>query len=250
MRLRKQTFVLVALLLVGTILRPNALFAQSSSSNYKVEESFFGAGGELDASSANYKAKLTAGETAVGNATSSNYQIYAGFNTTDEPYLEFVVTGDDIDLGYLDTNSVKTANGTFYVRAWQSDGYVVRTESDPPTSVQNGHQLTPFASPTVSTPGTEQFGINVVRNPDFCGTGCDLGLDPIQSPDGTFAFGEAATGYDTPGQFKYAKGDVIAQADSSSSVTIYTISYIFNIDSATASGQYSFPHVLVATATY
>lgn len=236
--------------MLGLAVTPGLAYAQSSSNNYKIEESFFGVGGELDASSANYRAKLSAGETAVGNAVSDNYQIWAGFNTTDEPYLEFVVTGDDIDLGYLDDTSVRTANGTFYVRAWQSNGYVVRTESDPPTNPQGGHQLTPFAIPTASIPGTEQFGINVVRNDDFCGSGCDLGLDPIQSPDSSFAFGGVASGYDTPGEFKYVKGDVIAEATSSSSVTIYTVSYIFNIDTATPSGQYVFSHEIVATATY
>lgn len=245
----KQKLISVLLGLV-LCLWPSLVIAQSSSTNYKVDQSFFGTGGELDASSPNYRAKQTAGETAVGNATSPNYQIFAGFNTTDKPYLEFVVTSSNIDLGYLDPNNVKTTTGTFYVRAWLSSGYVVRTESDPPTNASGGHQLTPFATPTASLPGTEQFGINLVKNTNFCGTGCDLGADPQQSPDGTFAFGHAATGYDTSNLFKYNRGDVIAQSDSSSSVTIYTISYIFNINYQTPSGQYVLPHVIVATATY
>lgn len=245
----KQKRICIILGIVLT-LWPSVVLAQSSSTNYRVDESFFGTGGELDASSSNYHAKQSAGEVTVGNASSNNYQIFAGFNTTDKPYLEFVVTSSNIDLGFLDPNNVKTATGTFYVRAWLSSGYVVRTQSDPPVNNSGGHYLTPFGSPTASLPGTEQFGINVVKNTNFCGTGCDLGDDPQQSPNGTFAFGHASTGYDTANLFKYNKGDVIAQSDSSSSVTIYTISYIFNINNQTPSGQYNFPHVIVATATY
>lgn len=66
------------------------VLAQSSSTNYKVEESFFGTGGELDASSTNYRAKQAAGETAVGNTASTNFQAQAGFNTTDQPFSYFL----------------------------------------------------------------------------------------------------------------------------------------------------------------
>lgn len=246
-RKQKITVLLLGLLL---LFWPALVSAQSSSTNYKVEESYFGSGGELDASSANYRAKQSAGETAVGNSVSSQYQVFAGFNTTDQPYLEFVVTGSTTDLGYLDPSNVKTATGTFYVRAWLASGYVVRTESDPPVNDSGGHHLTPFAVPTVSLPGSEQFGINVVKNTDFCGTGCHLGDDPIQSPDATFAFGHASTNYDTANEFMYNKGDIIAESDQSSSATIYTVSYIFNINNSTPSGLYTFNHVIVATATY
>lgn len=240
------------LLLMGVLLifAPAVASAQSSSSNYKVEESYFGSGGELDAQSTNYRAKQAAGEAAVGNTASANYQAFAGFNTTDRPYLELNVTGTNTDIGYLDTNNVKTATASFYVRAWLASGYVVRTESDPPVNSSGGHFLTPFAVPTSSLPGSEQFGINVVKNTNFCGTGCHLGDDPVQSPDPSFAFGQAGTNYDIPNQFMYNKGDVIAESTKSSSVTIYTISYIFNINNATPSGQYTLNHVIVATATY
>lgn len=245
---KKWRFLVAALVL---LLLPAPVFADTSSStNYRVDETFFGSGGELNACSTSYCSKQSAGETGVGNVCSTSYCAQAGFNTSDTPFLEFVVTGSNIDLGYLDTSSVKTATGTFNVRAWNSGGYVVRTVSDPPTNAQGGHQITPLASPTASTPGTEQFGINVVKNANFCGSGCDLGADPAQVPNSSFSFGAAATGYNTGNQFKYAKNDVIAQSTQSSSITAYTVSYVFNIDNGTASGQYTFRHNLVATATY
>jgi hypothetical protein len=236
--------LLMALTLVFV---PLKVAAQSSSSpNYRVDQTIFGTGGELDAQSSTYRSRQTAGELTIGQTDSANFRAFAGFNTTDEPYIEFVVTASNIDLGYLATNSVSTANGIFYVRAWQAEGYVVRTESDPPTnSAGSGSTINPLAAPSASSPGTEQFGINLVDN-----SNPDIGTNPVQSPDGTFSFGSVSTGYDTINSFKYAKGDPIAQSSESTSVTVYTISYIFNIDDQTEAGEYVFRHTLVATGTY
>lgn len=226
---------------------PLKVSAQSSSSpNYRVDQTIFGTGGELDAQSATYRARQTAGELTIGQTDSSQYRAFAGFNTTDEPFIEFVVTAQNIDLGYLDTAAVSTANGVFYVRAWQASGYAVRTESDPPANtVNNSQTISPLNSPTASTPGTEQFGINLVDN-----TSPNIGQDLQQSPDATFSFGQVQSGYNTVNQFKHVKGDIIAKSTQSTSVTIYTISYIFNISNVTESGEYRFNHVLVATGVY
>lgn len=235
-------------------------FADSSAStNYRVDQTFFGSGGNLDASSASYRAKQTAGEVGAGNTASASYQAYAGFNTTDEPFIEFFVTNTYIDMGTLDTSSVSIKDdGEFYVRAWQAEGYVVRTESDPPKNKGGPYNLAPMTGGGASSPGTEQFGINLIRNDDFlCPDGppdpdpaCDVGKDPIQIPDNTFSFGSAAAGYATSGNFRYNKGDVIARSTKSTSVTQYTITYLFNISEATPAGEYELNHNLVATATY
>jgi hypothetical protein len=243
----KGLSLLSALLLV---LMPVGVYAQSSSStNYRVDQTIFSTGSQLDdcdTTALQYCAQMTAGDLTVGQTSGTAYRAFAGFNTTDEPFLEFVVTADSIDLGYLDTSAASTATGTFYVRAWQASGYAVRTASDPPTnSSGSNHQLTPLAVPTGSTPGTEQFGINLKNNATP-----DVGAEPLQVPDNTFSFGTAATGYDTADSYKYVKGDIIAQSTQSSSVTIYTISYLFNISDITPSGEYTFNHVLVATGTY
>ena len=237
----------MATLAGSLVLAPITVRAQSSSStNYRVDQTFFGTGSETDLNSPNYNARATAGDLGVGETSSLNYRAYAGFNTTDEPYLEFVVTGSNVDLDYLDVNQPKTANGTFYVRAWQSSGYVVRTESDPPRNTFGNQQIAPLSSPSTSTPGSEQFGINLTANT----SPTTFGAVPQQVPDNTFSFGAAATDYAIANNFKYVKGDIIAQSPRSTSVTIYTLSYLFNIAETTPSGKYSFNHVLVATATY
>ncbi len=241
-RNKKWRYLLVSAVLLFV---PITVYADTSSStNYRVEQTFFGSGGELNACSTAYCAKQTLGELGVGETNSASYRVFAGFNTTDEPYIEFVVTAVNIDLGYLDDTQAKTANGTFYVRAWQAGGYAVRTTADPPKNATD--QITPLASPAASTVGTEQFGINLVANTNPA----TFGADPQQVPDNTFSFGTAATGYDTADQYKYNKGDVIAQSTASSSVTIYTLSYLFNISATTVAGGYAFNHVIVVTGTY
>lgn len=247
-----KTFLAVALLLVS--LYPSHLVyavcangIQSCSTNYSTDQTFFGSGGELNSCSASYCSKQTAGEIGVGKTCSSGgtgYCAYAGFNTTDVPFIEFVVTSANINLGVLSTGTTATANGTFSVRAWQSGGYTVVTASDPPKN--NNYTLTGLSSPTASAAGTEQFGINLVANT----SPTTFGAAPQQVPDSTFSFGLAEPGYNTANLYKYVKNDIIARANSSTSITTYTISYIFNIKPSTAGGTYTFNHILVATGTY
>lgn len=226
----------------------------SSSTNYRVDQTFFGSGGDLNACSTGatgYCSKQTAGELAVGNTNSANYQAYAGFNTTDDPYIEFVVTESAIELGYFSTSAPATATSTFYVRAWESNGYSVQIASEPPSNVDGvHHQMDTLSSGGSSVPGTEQFGINLVKNTNFCGVACDLGSNPVQVPDSTFSFGQVVPGYGTSGIFKYNKGDIVARSLKSTSVTIYTVSYLFNIATVTPSGQYILKQNMVATGTY
>ena len=221
--------------------------AQSSSTNYSVDEAFFGTGGELNACSTSYCAKQAAGETGIGNTSSTNYSAQAGFNTDRQPSLTFIVSGSDADLGILSTISTATASGTFSVKSYLSGGYVVQLASDPPTTQgPNAHTLSAPATPTASSPGTEQFGMNLAANT----SPITFGADPVQVPYSTFSFGTVSPGYNTPNLYKYVKGDTIASSAKSSGQTDYTVSYIYNTASLTPSGEYRFNQILVATGTF
>jgi hypothetical protein len=246
---------------VGILAFPTSVFAQqSSSTNYQINEAFFGTGGQLcepgvTGNSTNYCAKSAVGETAVGNTSSTNYQAQGGFNTNREEYIEFIVNSSSSNLGILSVGSAATTTGTFSVKTYlASAGYVVTNASSPPSS--GSHTLAPiapsFPTANASAPGTEQFGINVVRNQTTCPTPAPVnyGADPQQVPDSTFSFGAAASGYNTCGKYRYVNGETIASSSKSSGETDYTISYLFNISSATPAGLYNFSHVLVATSTY
>jgi hypothetical protein len=240
---RKQTLQALVYFFAAMLLFPSVAFAQYCSTTYCTTETFFGTGGD-NASSTNYQAKQTAGELGVGNTSSTNYQANAGFNTTNDPYLEFTVNASNIDFGVLSTSTPAVGTATFSVRNYLSNGYAVRTVSDPPTN--GAYILAGMSSAAASSPGTEQFGINLVANT----SPSSFGANPVQVPDGTFSFGAASAGYNTANLFKYVKGDTVAQSSVSSGQTNYTVSYLINIGSKTAGGTYTMNHTLVATGTY
>ncbi|HSX24060.1 MAG TPA: hypothetical protein VLE74_03105 [Candidatus Saccharimonadales bacterium] len=237
----KKVLLALVLVIIGL---PVPVAAQLTSPSYRVDETFFGTGGELNACGSAYCANQAAGETAVGHAGSTNFGIQAGFNTTDAPYLEFNVAAANINIGTLSTSSATTTTATFYVRSYLASGYTIVSVANPPSN--GSHTLTALASQTASSPGTEQFGINLKANT----SPTTFGADPSQYPDSTFGFGIAATGYDTLNVYKYVKNDIIAKSLSSSGRTDYTISYLFNISSVTPNGVYTLNHDLVAVATF
>lgn len=240
---QKTKIVLFALLLV--LAAPAAaMAAQTQSTHYKVNEAFFGAGGELNACSTNFCSKQSAGELAVGTICSNLYCGQAGFNTEREPYIQFIVANADIDLGELSTEETKTTTAAFAVKAYRSHGYAVVNASDPP---RNGsHQMNALSTPTAPLVAEEQFGINLVANT----SPVNFGSDPQHAPDGTFSFGQVSADYATANFFKYVKGDTVAYSSRSSSATTYTVSYIFNMSNTTPGGTYNMQHVMVATGTY
>ena len=249
--MKRQTWARVGTIVMSVLCMcwpVTAIAASSSSANYRVDETFFGSGGSINSCSSNYCSKQTLGETGVGNPSSPNYQAHAGYETTQQPYLYFVVNAGTTDLGYLSTSNTATATGTFSIRTYQSGGYIVQTMSSPPTD-GNGHYLATPSTPTAPAPGTEQFGMNLVSNT----VPTTFGANPFLSPVAGSAVGGAASGYNIPNKFKYAVGDTIASSTVPGNTTgeaDYTISYIFNISNATPAGQYTFHDVLVATATY
>ena len=226
---------------------------QACSSKYAVGNVFFGSGGSLDsACSTNYCAKQALGETGIGITGSTNYKAQAGFNVDRTPYLQFNVTTTNVSLGDLSTISTATATATFSVEAYLASGYSVVTASSPPQ--YSGHTLTALSTtPTASSVGTEQFGMNLVSNTTACGAPANFGANPAQVPSSAFSYGQVASDYDQCGKFFYSTtspGNEIAYSNESSGIMDFTISYIANINSTTPAGLYTMSQVLVATPTF
>jgi hypothetical protein len=209
-------------------------FAQYTSPNYQVDQTFFGSGGNLDNSSTNYQAKTAAGELGIGNVSSPNFQAYAGFNTSDRILLELNVSGGVFDLGVLDTTQAAARSTTFTIRDYLSSGYTVQVVGHTPQNTN--YFLAPLSSADSSNPGTEQFGINLTTN-NLPGVG-PFGANPSQVPDSTFGFGYTVSPYDTSNLFKYVDGDTVARSDKSTGVTQYTLSMMANISRTTPGGAY------------
>ena len=258
-RKTKNVLAVVGLVVCGSTAVATA--AQSASSHYSIDQTQFSSGSVLcdpgTNGSAHYCANQTAGDTAVGNTASSNFQAQVGGLVTDRnETLQLVVNTSSIDVGTLTASSTHVGTATFSVLSYLASGYAVYTSSPGP---QNGsYTMHTLSSASVSSPGTEQFGINLVANscpgtaPSSGAGGCSgaLGANPTQIPDSTFSFGGAASGYGTPNSYKYVDGGQIATSNSSSGETDYTISYLFNISAVTPGGTYTMNQSIVATSTF
>ncbi len=228
---------------------PSRVSAQSSSSNYSVQESAFSTGSELDASSANFSARVSAGDLGVGFSESGSFLAFAGPISPDEEYVELVVPAAVVDMGELTPGVAGTGTATFTARAYLDSTYVIVSPRDPPTTANGGATIDPITSAATHDPNVEQFGLNLVANTSPVAQGAVPSRLPVD--DGFFAFGEAAPGYDTADNYQYNAGDIIARSVVRGyGETQYTISYLMNITPITPAGQYTMEQDLVITGTF
>jgi hypothetical protein len=234
-------YLFFCIVVLGYIVSP--VFADPlRSSNFQFQETSLGGTGLYSSQSANYQTAGTAGGIlGVGNSASSGFSINAGNVTTNDPALSFAIIDSNINFGTFSAGTTATATSTFSVIDYTSYGYVVQILGSPPS---NGtHTISAMASTTTSQVGTEQFGINVVANTSPTSFGAN--------PDhGQFGFGSAATNYGTPNNFRYVSGETIATAPKSSGQTIYTISYIVNVNTLSVGGEYSSGQTLICSGTF
>lgn len=211
------------------------------SANYRFDESVVGAGGMIEANSANYRAATSAGDLSVGHTESANYQVSAGSKTTNDPTLSFAINTPATSFGEFSASSTATTTATFTIANYTSYGYTVHIAGEAP---KNGSDvIDPMTVTGPSVTGTDQFGINLVANTDPT----SFGANPIY---GLFGVGSATTSYGTSDAYRYVSGEAIASAPKSSGVTTYTISYIANVESLKLGGTYSTHQTLVVTGTY
>lgn len=256
MKIIKRSLILVAVVLLGV---SSHAAAQLTSPSYRVDETFFGTGGDVGASSPNYGVQQsTGGGFGSADLSGNNYDAATGFPTPQQIFLEVNVTGPDVNFGFLDAGAASygasqggSCNCSFYVRSYVSSGYVVITGSQPPTTAR-GDSLdakTVLGIPSTSR-SVEEFGINLVDN-----SSPNIGADPVNDPDNGFADGKAAPGYDTPNQFKYVPGDIIASSPGTAGnrgvgKTNYTISYIAKPKDTSPAGDYIMQHDIIVAATF
>jgi hypothetical protein len=235
--------IVVALLFIDSAIAA----AQGTSSGYRIDESYIGPGGALQSQSSTYT--IDPGQQALqgastGESSSASFTTKGGSTTTADPSLTCGVNTSTINFGAFSTSTASTATATFSVLNYTSAGYIVSIVGQPPK--QGSRVLNALATQTTSSPGTEQFGINLVANT----SPTTFGADPVQVPSSSFSFGAAASNYNTANQFRYVSGDTIASSVKSSGQTNYTISYLVNVATSTPGGTYSGGQTIVCTGTY
>lgn len=227
--------VLSALITVGVICVYSmpAKAQTSSSKNYQAVELQFGSSANEESCSSKYCSSFTIGELSSGGSTSAAF----GVAKYSEPVIEMIIEAGASHLGNLTTEEAATKTAIVKVRNYQTGGYHLQVYGKTPA--YNSHYLSPITSPTTSRPGTEQFGINLVKN-TLPVVGENIKQVPI-TDDGLVSdiYGEVMPNYSTPDLFTYVDGDVVARSVSDTGGSDYTISMIMNISSATPAGHYA-----------
>jgi hypothetical protein len=166
------------------------------------------------------------------------------------PFLQFCVgvtiTGNDcstasgnlIDFGILSTGSASVGYSQINGATNAFGGLGISMIG---TSMTSGINVIPgLASPTVSLPGSSQFGLNLRAN------GGGLGGANPSGPGTTLP----TLDYNSPNQFTFNNGAVIAASPLSTDFSTLTATYLVNISPVQKPGVYTATITYVATASF
>ena len=153
--LKRISFLFIISLAV--LLHPTVSWGVMSSSNYTIFSDSIDSGGVLS-TSGTYSLQDTAGESSVGSATSSNYEVIGGYQAMDWSVLTINIDTTTLDMGVLTIDQVATSSAVVSVTADASTGYVLSVASI------SGTALSGVADGSVS-PRYEEYGV-AVSGPD------------------------------------------------------------------------------------
>ena len=147
-------------------------------------------------------------------------------------------TGSTSALGTLTSSATGANTSQLGVGTNADSGYAITINGTTLTS--GGNTITALATPTASSFGSEQFGVNLRAN-----TTPVIGSNPAGSGSGA-----PTTDYNTVDSFKFVTGDIIASNATEDLFRLFTVSYIANITTITEPGSYSAVMTYICTATF
>ncbi|MBD3238484.1 MAG: hypothetical protein GF332_02505 [Candidatus Moranbacteria bacterium] len=230
--------VIVALTIGGAVKQAKAEERVSTSGDLIIYGDIISSGGGFS-SSTNLTMEGTIGEPVADvESMSDNFYNRAGFqNLEREPVMGFAILENIANLGELSASATATGNSTFKVMTNSDFGYSVRYYGNTLTN-QGSDTIDPIGATAVtSQTGIEQFGINLKANTGF-------GAEPNGGSGA--AYGQ----YAIADQFAFNASDKIAEYTSYTDWTVFTVSYIANIESSTEPGDYQTDITFIATGSY
>lgn len=142
-----------------------------------------------------------------------------------------------IDLGELSKTSPKAATSQFTGATNDPTGFVTTMFG---TTLTSGNQvIDALSTPTTSSAGTSQFGVNMRAN-----NSPNIGQDPAGPGTSTLS-----ADYNIPNKFVLKNG-VVTSSALSTEYRIFTVSYVVNISPAQPPGVYNTSMTYVATASF
>ncbi len=146
--------------------------------------------------------------------------------------------GNIVDMGTLSTTVANRGTSQMIVGTNAVFGMIIRMLGTTMTSGNNA--INPLTVQTPSAPGNSQFGVNLRANNNPV-----VGLDP--SGAGVV---QPTANYNTPNQFRFNSGDIVASTGYTTNNTKLTVSYIANVPPSQPAGVYTATLTYICTATF
>lgn len=165
------------------------------------------------------------------------------------PYLRFCVgvtvaldcsqaNNNSINFGVLSSQAASSASSQYAGSTNSNSGYAVYLQGS--TIASGNNVIQALSQPSYSSPGRQQFGINLRRN----------SLPPVGAdPDGG---GSAVPvgAYSQPNLFTFNSGDQLSNANNATAYNRMTVSYLINIDKNQPPGVYATTITYLASAQF
>jgi len=139
--------------------------------------------------------------------------------------------GSFISFGELSSRASRSATSQMLASTNAPYGYSITLAGETMTA---GNNVIPAMTGNPSSVGVSQFGINSRQN-----TIPSVGSDP-EGPGLT----NASSGYNSPNNYKFQSGDIIASSNNTDDYRKLTVSYLVNVNASQPPGRY------VATISY
>jgi hypothetical protein len=147
-------------------------------------------------------------------------------------------TGDYVNMGDFSTLRPSTGQTQIVIATNADNGYIINVLGH---TMASGINVIPsLNSPSVSIPGTSQFGINLRAN-SSPGVG--------ENPGGNGA-GTPSSDYNQPDRFAYVDGAIIASHNDVENFRKYTVSYLVNVNKDQSPGIYSSTFTYTAVGNF
>jgi len=141
------------ILILGLLSFPLVTYGMMSSSNYTIYADSVDAGGVFSASGT-YSLEDTTGESPVGTATSSSYEVRGGYQAMDLSSLSMNLDLTSLDLGTASVSQVNSASTTATITTDSGSGYTLSVGSVSGSSLAN-------VTDGLVTAGQEEYGLAV-----------------------------------------------------------------------------------------
>ncbi len=220
----------------------------SSSANAAITLTLFGTAGTGTGTFTNKSSDVNSSVVSIteSNADTASVAVVAETNAvvtvtaTVNPLLTFAISANSVSLGTLSTSSTGSGSHTISAATNAGGGFLVSYTGSTLTSGLN--TIDALATPTTSSQGTAQFGINLKDNATP-----NIGSNPTTNAGAC----SPASDYNTADSFTYVAGATTALTNESAPADcVFTTSYIANIATTTPAGSYSTAITYVASGTF